>query len=60
MELFKSNISKSKEAKKLVTAQDLKNQDSSDILILVKGFYKMPIKAKVPYWFKDGAVERGG
>ena len=52
MELFKSNISKSKEAKKLVTAQDLKNQDSSDILILVKGFYKMPIKAKVPYWFK--------
>lgn len=52
MELFKSNISRSKEAKKLVTAQDLKNQDSSDILILVKGFYKMPIKAKVPYWFK--------
>lgn len=52
MDLFKSNISKSKEAKKLVTAQDLKNQDSSDILILVKGFFKMPIKAKVPYWFK--------
>lgn len=52
MDLLKSNISKSKEAKKLVTAQDLKNQDSSDILILVKSFYKMPIKAKVPYWFK--------
>lgn len=51
MELFKSNISKSKEGKKLVTAQDLKNQDSSDILILVKGFFKIPIKAKVPYWF---------
>lgn len=52
LDIFKSNISKSKEGKKLVTAQDLKNQDSSDILILVKGFYKMPIKAKVPYWFK--------
>lgn len=52
MDLFKSNISKSKEGKKLVTAQDLKNQDSSDILILVKGFFKIPIKAKVPYWFK--------
>ncbi|MBR8466524.1 type IV secretory system conjugative DNA transfer family protein [Campylobacter sp. faydin G-140] len=52
LDLFKSNISKSKEGKKLVTAQDLKNQDSSDVLILVKGFYKMPIKAKVPYWFK--------
>ncbi|AQW80390.1 type IV secretion system, coupling protein VirD4 [Campylobacter pinnipediorum subsp. pinnipediorum] len=52
LELFKSNISKSKEAKRLVTSQDLKNQDSSDILILVKGFFKLPIKAKVPYWFK--------
>lgn len=51
MELFKSNISKSKEGKRLVTAQDLKNQDSSDILILVKGFFKLPIKAKVPYYF---------
>ena len=51
MDLFKSNISKSKEGKKLVTSQDLKNQDSSDILILVKGFFKLPIKAKVPYWF---------
>ncbi|MCI6641484.1 MULTISPECIES: type IV secretory system conjugative DNA transfer family protein [Campylobacter] len=52
MDFLKSNISKSKEAKRLVTAQDLKNQDSSDILILVKGFFKLPIKAKVPYWFK--------
>ena len=52
MDLLKSNISKSKEGKKLVTSQDLKNQDSSDVIILVKGFYKMPIKAKVPYWFK--------
>lgn len=51
-DILKNNISRSKEAKRLVTAQDLKNQDSSDILILVKGFYKMPIKAKVPYWFK--------
>lgn len=51
MDLFKSNISKSKEGKRLVTAQDLKNQDSSDILILVKGFFKLPIKAKVPYYF---------
>ncbi|MBK3498166.1 type IV secretory system conjugative DNA transfer family protein [Campylobacter fetus subsp. venerealis] len=52
LDILKSNISKSKEAKRLVTAQDLKNQDSSDILILVKGFFKMPIKVKVPYWFK--------
>ncbi len=52
MDLFKSNISKSKEAKRLVTAQDLKNQDSNDIYILVSKFFKMPIKAKVPYWFK--------
>ena len=51
MDLFKSSISKSKEGKKLVTSQDLKNQDSNDILILVKGFFKLPIKAKVPYWF---------
>ncbi|CUU84381.1 VirD4 [Campylobacter hyointestinalis subsp. hyointestinalis] len=52
MDLFKSNISKSKEAKRLVTAQDLKNQDSNDIYILVSKFFKIPIKAKVPYWFK--------
>ena len=52
MDLFKNNQSKSKEAKKLVTAQDLKNQDSNNLLILVKGFYKMPIKGNVPYWFK--------
>lgn len=51
LDILKSNISKSKEGKRLVTAQDLKNQDSSDILILVKGFFKLPIKAKVPYYF---------
>lgn len=57
-DLLKSNISRSKEAKRLVTSQDLKNQDSSDILILVKGFFKMPIKAKVPYWFKMAQFKR--
>lgn len=53
LELFKSNISTSKEAKKLVSAQDLKNMSSEDLLVLVKGFYKNPIQCKVPYYFNN-------
>ncbi|HED1004888.1 TPA: type IV secretory system conjugative DNA transfer family protein [Campylobacter jejuni] len=52
-ELFKSNNTISKEGYKLVTSQDIKNQSSEDILILVTGFLSRPIKAKVPYWFKN-------
>lgn len=53
LELFKSNISLSKEAKKLVSAQDLKNMSNEDLLVLVKGYYKHPIQCKVPYWFNN-------
>lgn len=53
LELFKSNISLSKEAKKLVSAQDLKNMSNEDLLVLVKAFYKHPIQCKVPYWFNN-------
>lgn len=52
LDFFRSNQTQNKEAKRLVTSQDLKNQDSSDCLVLVKGFYKLPIKSKVAYWFK--------
>ena len=52
-EFFKSNNTTSKEGYKLVTEQDIKNQNSEDILILVTGFLSRPIKAKVPYWFKN-------
>lgn len=37
----------------MITSQDIKNQSSEDILILVTGFLSRPIKAKVPYWFKN-------
>ncbi|ARJ57135.1 type IV secretory system conjugative DNA transfer family protein [Campylobacter cuniculorum] len=53
LDLFKSNASLSKEGKKLVSAQDLKNMSNEDLLVLVKGFYKHPIQCKVPYWFKN-------
>lgn len=53
LDFFKSNSSKSKEAYKLVTDQDIKNQSSDDLLVLVTGFLNRPIKAKVPYWFKN-------
>lgn len=53
MDFFKSNASLSKEGKKLVSAQDLKNMSNEDLLVLVKGFYKHPIQCKVPYWFKN-------
>ena len=55
LELFKQNYSKSQEAYKLVTDQDIKNQSSEDLLVLVGGFVNRPIKAKVPYWFKNPA-----
>ena len=55
LELFKQNLSKSKEAYKLVTDQDIKNQSSEDLLVLVGGFVNRPIQAKVPYWFKNPA-----
>ncbi|WP_141088644.1 type IV secretory system conjugative DNA transfer family protein, partial [Campylobacter concisus] len=53
LDFFKSNNTKSKEAYKLVTDQDIKNQSSDDLLVLVTGFLNRPIKAKVPYWFKN-------
>ncbi|ECK6928896.1 type IV secretory system conjugative DNA transfer family protein [Campylobacter coli] len=52
-DFFKSNNTVSKEGYKLITSQDIKNQSSEDILILVTGFLSRPIKAKVPYWFKN-------
>lgn len=52
-DIFKSNNTISKEGYKLVTEQEIKNQDSETILILVTGFLSRPIKAKVPYWFKN-------
>lgn len=52
-DFFKSNVSKSKEAKKLLSSQDLKNLSSEDLIVLVKGFYKLPVPCKVPYWFKN-------
>lgn len=55
LDFFKSNISKNKEAYKLVTDQDIKNQSSEDLLVLVGGFVNRPIQAKVPYWFKNPA-----
>lgn len=55
LELFKTNYSKSHEAYKLVTDQDIKNQSSEDLLVLVGGFVNRPIQAKVPYWFKNPA-----
>ena len=53
LDLFKNNQSISKEGYKLVTEQDIKNQKSEDLLILVGGFLNRPIKCKVPYWFKN-------
>lgn len=55
LDFLKQNISKNKEAYKLVTDQDIKNQSSEDLLVLVGGFVNRPIKAKVPYWFKNPA-----
>lgn len=52
-DFFKTNNTISKEGYKLVTSQNIKNQSSEDILILVTGFLSRPIKAKVPYWFKN-------
>ena len=52
-DFFKSNVSKSKEAKKLLSPQDLKNLSSEDLIVLIKGFYKLPVPCKVPYWFKN-------
>lgn len=52
-DFFKSNVSKSKEAKKLLSPQDLKNLSSDDLIVLIKGFYKIPVPCKVPYWFKN-------
>ncbi len=52
-DFFKSNNTVSKEGYKLITSQYIKNQSSEDILILVTGFLSRPIKAKVPYWFKN-------
>ncbi|WP_301008714.1 type IV secretory system conjugative DNA transfer family protein [Helicobacter sp. UBA3407] len=52
-DFFKSNVSKSKEAKKLLSPQDLKNLSSDDLIVLIKGFYKLPVPCKVPYWFKN-------
>ncbi|EAI9353676.1 type IV secretory system conjugative DNA transfer family protein [Campylobacter coli] len=56
-DFFKSNNTVSKEGYKLITSQDIKNQSSEDILILVTGFLSRPIKAKVPYWFKNPSLE---
>lgn len=53
LDLLKSNQSVSQEAYKLVTEQDIKNQSNDELLILVTGHSKHPIKAKVPYWFKN-------
>ncbi|PKT77588.1 type IV secretory system conjugative DNA transfer family protein [Helicobacter winghamensis] len=52
-DFFKKNDSLSKEAYKLVTAQDIMNMSNEDNLILVKGFAKRPIQSKVYYWFKQ-------
>lgn len=52
-DFFKTNNTISKEGYKLVTSQNIKNQSSEDILILVTGFLSRPIKAKVPYYFKN-------
>ncbi|BDL98088.1 TPA: type IV secretory system conjugative DNA transfer family protein [Campylobacter jejuni] len=52
-DFFKSNNTVSKEGYKLITSQYIKNQSREDILILVTGFLSRPIKAKVPYWFKN-------
>ncbi|MBZ7963309.1 type IV secretory system conjugative DNA transfer family protein [Campylobacter sp. W0049] len=56
-DFFKSNNTISNEGYKLVTSQDIKNQSSEDILILVTGFLSRPIKAKVPYWFKNPSLK---
>lgn len=53
LDFFKSSASISKEGKKLISAQELKNMSNEDLLVLVKGFYKHPIQCKVPYWFKN-------
>ncbi|WP_096024806.1 type IV secretory system conjugative DNA transfer family protein [Campylobacter lanienae] len=52
-DFFKNNQTRSNEAYKLVTEQDIKNQSSEDLLVLVGGFLNLPIKSKVPYWFKN-------
>ena len=53
LDLIKSSDSTSSEGYELVPAQDILNMPNTDILILVRGFVKHPIKAKVNYWFKN-------
>ncbi|TLD85392.1 hypothetical protein LS70_001165 [Helicobacter sp. MIT 11-5569] len=53
LDLIKSNDSVSSEGYELVPAQDILNMPSTDILILIRGFVKHPIKAKVNFWFKN-------
>ncbi len=53
LDLIKSSDSTSSEGYELVPAQDILNMPNTDILILVRGFVKNPIKAKVNYWFKN-------
>lgn len=53
LDLIKSNDSISSEGYELVPAQDILNMPNTDILILIRGFVKHPIKAKVNFWFKN-------
>lgn len=53
LDLIKSNDSVSSEGYELVPAQDILNMPNTDILILIRGFVKHPIKAKVNFWFKN-------
>lgn len=55
LDLIKSNDSISNEGYKLITVQDILSNPVDQIYILVGGFFKRPIKAKVNFWFKNPA-----
>ena len=52
-EFNKGNTSKSLRGQKLITTQDLLNQDTRCVYVLVKNFLKHPIKAKTYLYYED-------
>ena len=53
LDFIKSSDSTSSEGYELVPAQDILNMPNTEILILIRGFVKHPIKAQVNFWFKN-------
>lgn len=55
LDILKHNDSVSSEGYELVTVQDILSNPLDQIYILIGGFFKNPIKAKVNFWFKNPA-----